>query len=570
MSDQANEANKFAREQFGSEVDAAAGAAGFKVLGPEDAGGPPQKPWVELPGGGSRVIADFARDLGLVLAETALFMRESIIVTVNPKTGEIDPMSAKSFITWVTKHVVVYEERAVKVGKEMTTIKTQRDMPKTTSECVLESEQFREHIRPLLRVHQVRMLVKRADGRIELLPEGYDAESEIFTIKSGIEIDEKMDLDRARGVFKAMYGEFPIEDDRSYSVALTLPLSLFGMGLQATEAPRLGSCIIANTRRAGKSLIAQIGISAVFGWPKNTPKMSSEEEFNKTLAAVVLQGRPYMFLDNLKGHFESSLLEGFLTTPEVSVRVMGTHRFMTGKVCCILVVTGNNLTLSDDLQWRVLQCNLYEPEFSPLAKKHTRDLNPVVVNRKEERGQMLSALYALVRHWDKSGRPPAGTRESPYQIPGFAEWSDIFGGIMQCAGFANPLVPPPSEKRAAHMTEHQHALVELLAYDVSEKQKVKAFAFEELIRCCIENELLTWKFKWKVKTDDGGGERYEIGSDAASAMGKLFTNEMASEEEGRQRLYTMKDGRRIGVSTEGKGRGKRYLLSFVGRVTSPA
>jgi hypothetical protein len=276
MSDDANKANEFARRNFGAEVDAIAGAPGFKVLTPTDGDGTgtedggPKKAWVELPGAGNRNLADFARDLGAVMAEAPIFRREDVVVTVEPTTGDMKVMSPERLLSWVSDHAVIYEDCNVGRGEKAAKVRLQRTMPMSTSKGVLASDHFYYQIRPLVRVNSVRMPVIRADGKPELLPEGYDPESQIFTLHSSIPFDEKMPLEKARLFFREIYSDFGFTDDRSMAVALTLPLALWGIGLQSVESARMGFMVRANTQGGGKSLI-----ELAFSWLASRPVVSS-------------------------------------------------------------------------------------------------------------------------------------------------------------------------------------------------------------------------------------------------------------------------------------------------------
>lgn len=556
--EQAQAANKFAREHFGAEVDAAAGAAGMKVLGAHEKGEPPAKPWVELPGGGHRVIADFAKDIGAVMAEAPIFRREglSMPVTVDRETGDVVVMTALRFMSWVADHVVVYETKQVKAGSDYQAIKVRRDIPKVTAQCCLEADQFLSQLRPLVRVNAVRTPWMSPDAIPILLPEGYHEASEIYTLTSGVVIDEKMPLDAARRLLGEYYGEFGFTDERSLAVAVTLPLALWGIGLQCVEAARPGFMVRANTQGGGKSLIAQMGITPAYGLPRATPR-AKEDELKKTIDAVVLQGAPYLFFDNQKGHFENALVEGFMTSPVHQARVMGTQKLMNGKVCCVLIITGNNLTVSPDMQRRLLQCDVFVEEFDLQEKAHKRDLNPVVLNRPEVRGEFLSALWAMIRNWNEMGRPKAGDPKRPFRLATFAEWSDIFGGIVQAAGYNNPLERPKDDQVASPITLHQRQLVETLATNVDADWPMMEYEFQELIDCCHENEFFAWKMKGKERELDGGNMRFELTPECASVMGLMFTKEMG------RRVFQMPDGRRIRFGKKGEGRLKRYTVEIV-------
>jgi hypothetical protein len=559
--DQTDKANEFARRNFGAEVDAAAGAAGIAVMtGKEGAGdGKPSLPWVELPGTGHRDLSDFARELGAVLAEAPVFRREEVVVTVEPTTGEMKVMTPERLLSWVSNYAVVYEEVHTGRGDKRQVSKQRRTMPKSTAQGVLAADQFFYQLRRLVRVHSVRMPVMTADGKPRLLPEGYDEATQIFTLKTALVIDETMTLEKAKLLLAEYYGEFGFTDARSLAVALTLPVALFGMGLQDVEAARMGFIVRANSQGGGKSLVAQMGITPSFGLPENTAK-AKEDELRKILDAVVLQGSPYLFFDNLKGHFENALVEGFMTSPVWRARVMGTQRFMRGKVCTVLIVTGNNLTVSPDMQRRLLQCDIFVEEFELQERQHRRDLNPVVLNRPEVRGEFLGAMWALVRHWYAVGRPPAGTREKPYRVAGFAEWSDIFGGIIQAAGYGNPLEKPRDEESASPLPQHQRKLVQLLAGPLSADVPMMEYTAQHLIDCCVENELFMWKIKGRPMEKEGR-EWFEPTSECWSVMGLMWTKEMAG------RLFTTADGQRVRFGKTGEGRQKRYTVERIGAKT---
>jgi hypothetical protein len=568
MSDQSDAANEFARKHLGAEVDAAAGASGIRVLpgGVEsDDNEPPSKPWVELPGRGNRVLADFARDMGATLATAPIFRRENVIVTVEAGTGLLLPMSPERFLTWVTSHCVIYDVVESGRGQDKKSYNLPKTMPVTTAKGCLASDLFAHAIREILRVNPVRMPVRRADGRCELLPEGYDDEAQIYTLPSRIKIDETMSLEKAVTIWRSYLSEFGWSDieaesgrSRSLSVAVCAALALFGMGMQSPEAARMGFMYRANTQGGGKSLLAQLAITPSFGLAKNTPK-SEEAELRKVLDAAALQGSSYLFLDNLKGHVESALLEGFMTSPVWSGRVMATQRMFETKKSTVLIITGNNLSVSPDLQRRMLQCDVFVEEFDLQEKEHARDLNPGVLNRAEVRSELLSALWAMIRNWDAIGRPKAHApgSDKPFRIATFAEWSDIFGGITQAAGFGNPLERPKDDELADQKTLHQRRLVESLAHDLTPTLPVKRFEFQELVDCCNDNDFFRWLLDGKVRTSDGGIEHYEASPRCRRMLGLFFSKEM------HDRIFSLADQKRVRFRGEGEGRSRRFTVELV-------
>jgi hypothetical protein len=570
VSEQSDALNAMARKHMGAAADEAAASTGVSVLTDAERGRDEDKRLeVELPGRNERKLVDFARDMGACLKSTPLFRRENIIVTVDHENGMLKPMTAERFLSWVEDYTLLYDWVTVGKGKAARDEKIGRTMPLTTARGCLASDAFYYQVRKIARVNSVRLPVFRKDGRPELLPEGYDDESQVFTMTSRIPIDEKMDLVTAKGILDDYYSEFPWADldsatglSRSKAVAITMALALFGIGLQPIEDARMGCMVRANTQGGGKSLVAQMAIAAPFGLPKNTPR-AGEEELRKVLDTAAMQGASYLFFDNLKNHLESALLEGFMTSPVWGGRVMGTQLSFEASKSTMLIITGNNLSVSPDLQRRLLQCDLHVENFDLQEKQHRRDLNPVVMVRPEVRGEFLSALWALVRNWYAIGRPPAGTREKPYRVATFKEWSDIFGGAVQAAGYGNPLVKPAEDQLADQKTPHQRKLVEILAQTLTAEKPSIEYTFQELVDCCHESELMSWLLEGKLKPTDGSGDRmsFEVSMKCASKMGRMFTDEMSGKI---GRIFVIEDGRRVRFIKRGEGRAKRYWVELLG------
>lgn len=532
-----------------------------------------QRMWVELPGRDGRVIGDFAVDMLAALGEHPIFRREGVVMTIDPTTGLLDPMDATRFLTWVSKRVVIYEDVLVGKGKTRQEVRNVRDMPEVVAKATLRSDEFRYGLRPLARVNLVRLPVFRRDGKRHLLEEGYDAESGIYTMPSDVKIDEDMRIEKAREIIDDYYSEFQWADwdpstkqSRSKSVAICEALALFGMGMQAIEAARMGFVFRASAAGGGKSLLAQMGIVPSYGLPETTTR-ANEDELRKSLDAAALQGSAYLFYDNLKGHLENAMLEAFVTSPVWGGRVMGTQQKFRARKGTILIVTGNNLSLSPDLQRRMLQCDVHVENFDLQEKEHKRDLNPVVLNRSEIRSEFLSALWAFIRHWDDSGRPKAGEPGKPYRVATFAEWSDIFGGIVQAAGYGNPLVKPPEDQQADQKTPHQRKLVELMTFKLGEKTEAGTliehvdFTFQEIVDICYQSELfefLMGEGKAEYK-QSGEFDRFLLKPAAASRMGRMLTDEMSGKT---GRIFTAgKD--RVRFRKQGEGRNKVYRVELL-------
>jgi len=118
------------------------------------------------------------------------------------------------------------------------------------------------------------------------------------------------------------------------------------------------------------------------------------------------------------------------------------------------------------------------------------------------RPQILGALLALVREWDKAGRPkPSRTHTA------FPRWADVIGGIVEHAGYGCPLetaeIPSAADVDGADMRE----LVKLL----SDSEPVK---FDELVALSRKDGLFE-----RVIGNDGDGD---LKPSDKSTLGKLL------------------------------------------------
>lgn len=589
--DQQQEANRKARELGGSAVDA--GCIPFPGGETKTGEGEPKKhaPFVRLPCEGypdSR----FQSEVGAILNKNGVFRRDRLAVVINRESSAVEPMSANRFRTYCEKHMIPakFHWNPKANGGQGDWDKVPKTMTRETAAACLESDWFIDQQRPIRRVNFVRMPILRRDGRIELLPYGYDAEARIFTVQSEIQIDEAMTLEApadgtrrgARDVINDLVREFPFGDykedtpanreagtvglSRSKAVHVANMVSLFAAGLMHELNYRLHFCYVANAQRSGKTLLAKTAIVPIFGPAQATPKPESEDDLRKQLTTAAQCAAPYLFLDDLDGLLRSQSLNAFMTAPTWTDRKMGSHEKMVATKETVVIITGNNLSLSTDIANRTLRCNLYTEEFDAQSRTIQRVIDEEYLARPGVRGEILSALWAFIREWDRAGRPK-GKRV----LRGFEQWCEVFGGIVIAAGFGDPIEPPPSDdfsgdQEAADMM----TLVQVLVADMErlkdlspleegrkpEPLKKKEFTFEELVEAAQANDCFQWMMGGTTKKDDQGDEYIVLDQRSKSALGKLF----AAKYGGRK--FRLKDGRVVQFGKRGRNRHRKYSIEL--------
>lgn len=549
-------ANEFMEKKLGADVAAAAGGAGFSTIdgdGGDGTGEHDSRPMVQLPGIG-RPGSAFAHQMGNIFSKEPIFRRDRYPVMVDEETGMVEALTADEFRTTAEEYAITFKLVEVKGGHddEPTT------MTKDVAGYTLKSPQFLRSLRKLERVNFVRMPVMRGGAPV-LLPVGYDAESRTFTMDSGVKINEAMKPAEGQTVLRDYLGEFPFPDERSRSVAVGGMVALYVSQMQELTAARMGFVFRSNVEGAGKSLLAQCAISPCYGLAEGQP-LAGREELKKLLDATALQGSPYLFLDNLTGHVASELLDSYMTTPIWTGRLLGTPKIFKAPANAMLFITGNGITLSPDIARRTLVCNLNVEEADPNERQPKRVMTPQYLARPEIRGDLLSALWAMVRGWKAAGALPGARR-----VRSFEEWSDLVGGIVLANGFGDCLAKPTDDETANPKEVDKRVMVEKLVERFPEKNHVCEFKFEELVEVCRDHECFEWMLdgrmvKKRIKLDNGDydeEEHFECTRKSAGALAHVFNREMGGQ------IYRLKDGRRVRFGKRGKQRHKRFTLELL-------
>lgn len=517
-------------------------------------------------------LSRFAREVGQILKTNGVFRRENVPVTIDRESGQLLPMTANRFRTYVEQHMITAKFHWERDNPEPK--KKAMTMGREVASGTLESPFFVDQQRPITRVNMERMPVMRQDGRIELLKPGYDYEAQVYTMPTALEIDEEMPLAGEHGAVAAiedLLREFPFGDfkedteenrkagvvgkSRSKAVHIANMVSLYGGGLLAHLCNRLHFVYVANAQRSGKTLLAKTAIVPIFGPAKVKTLPKDDNELRKMLDAAALGNAPYFFLDDLEGMLKSTELNAFMTAPTWSNRKFNQQADFAAAKQTVVIITGNNLGLSTDIANRTLRCQLYTEEADAQARKIERVIDEEYLARPGVRRRVLSALWAIIREWDLAGRP-RGTRV----LKGFEAWCDLFGGIVKHAGFGDPIEPPPQDDYSGD-TEGADmlTLIKALVADMGTEVR-KEFAFDELVEAARENDCFSWMIDGKERTVTKGEEswkEFELLPKSKSSLGKMF----AAKYGGRK--FRLPDGRTIKFGNRGRNRHRKYMVEVM-------
>jgi len=251
-----------------------------------------------------------------------------------------------------------------------------------------------------------------------------------------------------------------------------------------------------------------------------------------------------------------------MTSPSWTGRVLGKSIIFTAQNNTLLFFTGNNCSVGADIQERVLICDLYvetadrQDRSQEIADEDLRD--EVWLADPTHRRRILSALWCVVRHWDARGRPLATGKPRR----GFETWSRIFGGMVELAGFGDPLARPLDLDNCGDSETDDFAeLVRIAAGNLSNCD----LTFQEVVHTLWEHGLLPWLFHGREDYDEGLSKvTFKLNESSASKMGLLLNRNCSGE---RGSIFTVKspDGslRRVRAYRKGKGRHRRFHFDTV-------
>ena len=185
---------------------------------------------------------------------------------------------------------------------------------------------------------------------------------------------------------------------------------------------------------SGKGLLARAICQIAFGCPPSafTPG-HDRQELDKRLVAALIEASPAVFLDNLNSTaLRSSTLASVLTERPAHVRIMGRSEMVPLNCAAFIAVTGNGLSVSEDLARRFLEVRLdpqcEDPESRPFSSGF---LSNILARRTE----LLTAVLTIWR-W---GRQNVSKLTRGLPLGSFETWAEWVRDPLLTLGCQDPV-----------------------------------------------------------------------------------------------------------------------------------
>jgi hypothetical protein len=185
---------------------------------------------------------------------------------------------------------------------------------------------------------------------------------------------------------------------------------------------------------SGKGLLVRAICIIAFGIrPRAFTTGSDRQELDKRLAAELVEAHPALFLDNANGvALRSDTLASVLTERPARVRLLGHTRMVPLNSTAFMAVTGNGLSLSEDLARRFICCELdarcEDPELRPFPSGFLDQIE-------DQRAELLAAALTIWR-W---GRQNATALPKGKPLGSFETWAEWSRDPLLALGCRDPV-----------------------------------------------------------------------------------------------------------------------------------
>ena len=185
---------------------------------------------------------------------------------------------------------------------------------------------------------------------------------------------------------------------------------------------------------SGKGLLVRAICVIAFGTrPRAFTAGHDRQELDKRIVAELVEAAPDLFLDNVNGAvLRSETLASVLTERPARVRVLGQTRMVILNSTAFIVITGNGLSVSEDLARRFLLSELdakcEDPEARPFLPGFLEDIE-------RRRADLLTAALTIWR-W---GRQNGADLKRGRPLGSFEVWCEWVRDPLLTLGCCDPV-----------------------------------------------------------------------------------------------------------------------------------
>lgn len=372
-------------------------------------------PQLRLPGDNVSVTTS-AREAGGLLGATGRHFSRGGVLTAkridqdeNPVLETVRPASFISVIEEVARPVKWSRGEKCWAPAVVT---------KSAAEAILCAEPFQSALPCIRGLTRCPVLIER-DGQIVEVAE-YDRPSGIY---AGGHRAEEVPLKNAKELLGSLLNDFLFASpsDRSRAMAaLITPALVFG-GLLPGRASAI--LVEADDSQAGKGYFCRLVAAVYADIPATVTQNRGVGSLEESFDMVISKGRSFICVDNVRGSFNSSKIESFLTEDEYLARTPFLPPIQIDPRKTILLVTSNAAEFTKDFSNRTSAiCLRKQPASYHFAEFAEGDLIAYV---RTHQPRYLGAVFSVIKEWHSAGKPRNSTPNHDFRV-----WCQILDWIV--------------------------------------------------------------------------------------------------------------------------------------------
>ncbi|MBC7368713.1 MAG: DUF3854 domain-containing protein [Undibacterium sp.] len=439
------------------------------------------RPFIILPGGDISITAAAEQIFGLIAKERTLFFRGGRvheIATNADKSQRLDPVTPTQFRSIVETFGQVFVWR---IGNDGEKVLKPALCPEETSKALLVSRPASELLPNVAQLSACPVLAKVGDEMQVLGPGWHALEGGLFV--TGGDTPPRVPLSEAIQALSGLLRDFdfPSPGDRSRALAsLVAPALRFGCWLKSPLPIDIGE---ADKSQSGKTYRQKVA-AAIYRETCNVvvQRTGGVGGLDESISQKLIDGRPFILFDNLRGKLDTPFLESLLTAPAtMPARVPHRGEVQVDPRSFVFQMTSNGVETTRDLANRSSLIRIRKQAAGfvfhayPEGDLHTH----VVANQ----SYYLGCVFSIVAEWVSKGQPR--TTESRHD---FREWAQTLDWISQNIFNAGPLLDGHEAARE-RVSDSRRIWLRAMCIALRDAKPAGELIASQLAEFAIENEI---------------------------------------------------------------------------------
>ena len=439
------------------------------------------EPHIILPGCEVSITSAAKQIFSLIGQAHVLFSRGGRVheITSDPDgTRRLDPITPAQFRSRLEHFGQLYVWR---IGANGERVLKPTLCPEETARALLESLPARELLPNVTALCACPVLAK-AGGEIRLLGPGWHPING-GTFVTGGETPPHVSPNEAVKTLSDILDDFDFSTpgDRARAIAsLIAPALRFGSWLKNPLPVDIGE---ADASQSGKTY-RQKCVAAIY---REVPNVVVQREggvggLDESLSQKLIDGRPFILLDNLRSRLNSTYLEAILTAPgTMPARVPHRGEVQVDARSFFFQITSNGVETTRDLANRAsIVRNRRRPAGYAFKAYAEGDLHAHIVANQP---YYLGCVFAVIEEWVANDQ--ALTKETRHD---FREWAQVLDWIVQNIFHAAPLMDGHEDARQ-RVSDPRRNWLRALCIALRDTNRTGEFSATQIAEFALENDI---------------------------------------------------------------------------------